>query len=416
MTPRAAAEVASPRSPLGSRPRSVPHRGAILLGRPCAVGRLMLLAGALLLLSACSMPRRPEIAERIAGIDEARLRAHVAALCELGPRPIEDTVATERTVAWLRGQLERLGLEVSEEPVSWLAQTGRLIANVRRRDADPDSEPEQLDLEPWYWAYGSRVIESQSQRLRGEGWELLGYSVRFSDAALVEVRAPNLLVEFPGSSGRPGVVELSAHYDTVAGSPGADDNSSGVAALLEIARVLAASPPERTVRLCFFAGEEQGLLGSEVHVAGLQRRGEDVVGLLNLDSVGYATGAPDSQQAPVRIVFVTWMPSTGDFITVIGDWSSGSLGNLFEAAVDTYVPELPYYSANRIGGWFEDGRRSDHAPYWDAGIPALFLTDTGEFRTNTYHRPGDLPAELDYRYLRQVAQAAAAAALELARR
>ena len=230
------------------------------------------------------------------------------------------------------------------------------------------------------------------------------------------MQAPNLLVEIPGRSGRPGVIEVSAHYDTVPGSPGADDDGSGVAALLEIARVFVAHPPERAVRLCFFAGEEQGLLGSAVHVANLQERGDEVIGLLNLDSVGRATNAPDSQGAPVRIVFVTWMPSTGDFIAVIGDWSSGPLGNLFEAAAEAYVPSLPYYSANRIGGLFADGRRSDHAHYWDAGIPAVFLTDTGEFRTDTYHRPGDVPEGLDYTFLRRVAQATAATVLELAAR
>lgn len=107
------------------------------------------------------------------------------------------------------------------------------------------------------------------------------------------------------------------------------------------------------------------------------------------------------------------MPSTGDFLTVIGTFSSGWLGNVFEASARAYVPELRLYSANRIGGWFADGRRSDHAPYWDAGIPAIFLTDTGEFRWEAYHQPEDRVEALDLEFLERVSRAAAATALEL---
>ena len=100
-------------------------------------------------------------------------------------------------------------------------------------------------------------------------------------------------------------------------------------------------------------------------------------------------------------------------VAVIGTFSSGWLGNVFEAACDAYVPELPYYSANRIGGWFSDARRSDHAPYWDAGIPAVFLTDTGEFRSDDYHRPSDSPETVDALFLERVARATTATVLEL---
>ena len=138
-----------------------------------------------------------------------------------------------------------------------------------------------------------------------------------------------------------------------------------------------------------------------------------VEALLNLDSIGIRSNERGSQRAPIRIPLLTWMPSTGNFITVIGTYSSGWLGNLYEACVDAYVPDLRYYSANRIGGWFKDGRRSDHAHYRDAGIPAIFLTDTGEFRSDTYHRPEDTPDKLDYQFLESVTRATAAALLEL---
>ena len=378
-----------------------------------ALGGFALLA----VLGGCSGVRhRPEIAERLQAVDPARLESHVVALTGIGPRPMEDSVATAATVAYLTETLGDMGLAVVEEPVTFRPTTGRFFARVRPKEAGAESEPLEIDLPLWFGGYGARVLAGQSQRLRADGYVVLGYAGSGYAFAAEDASVPNLLVTIPGTSGRAGLVEVSAHYDTVPGSPGADDNSSGVAALLEIARVLAAHPPERSVRLCFFAGEEADLRGSAVHIENVLASGEDVVGLLNLDSIGIVSDAPDSQQAPVRIVFVTWMPSTGDFITVIGDWDSGPLGNLFETASDSYVPDLPYYSANRIGGWFADGRRSDHAHYWDAGIPAIFLTDTGEFRTDTYHKPGDVAADLDYAHMERVTRATLASIYELTRR
>ena len=95
--------------------------------------------------------------------------------------------------------------------------------------------------------------------------------------------------------------------------------------------------------------------------------------------------------------------------------SVGWLGATFEDAIDTYVPELDYYSANRIGGFFADGRRSDHASYWDADLPAVMISDTSEFRYDHYHRPTDTPDRLDYGFMRQVTQATVATVMHLAR-
>jgi len=385
------------------------------------IRRLLIAPATLLTLSLClgacsSVTYQLDVAERLDGMQIAQLRADVEALCAIGPRPIENEDATAKTVAWLHTRLESMGLLVKEEPVSLRPQLGRLVAKVRRPDADPESEPLQLELPAYITTYGPRVLRGQSQRLRDEGWEVLGYSLQPETQADSDVVAPNLLVEIRGTTDPTSIIEIGAHYDTVPGSPGADDNSSGVAALLELARVLKDAEPAKTIRLCFFAAEEAGLVGSGVHVDNALERKEDIEAFLNLDSVGFASDAEDSQAAPVRIVLVTWMPSVGDFVTVIGNWSSGSLGNLFEDAADTYVPDLPLYSANRIGGFFQDGHRSDHAHYWEAGIPALFLTDTGEFRSDRYHMPYDTADTLDYDFLRKIAVATGATALELANR
>jgi len=381
------------------------------------VGKLRLLFAASLLaaLGACtSVYKRPEFVERVERIDQTQLEQLVLALNEIGPRPIENSAATLRTIAWMRGQLEQHGYTVTEEEVTMSVSVGPLVARVRKQGSGPEGEVIEIGFPPGFASYGARVLESQSRRLRAEGWQVLGHAVGTPENEPEPLFALNLFAEIPGSDLADEVIEVSAHYDTVPGSPGASDNSSGVAIVLEMARVLAGSSPSRTIRFCFFAAEEADLLGSAVHVERItQPDAAEVVALVNIDSVGVYSEEPDSQRAPVRIPLVTWMPSTGNFVTVIGTFSSGWLGNIFEASSDAYVPELKYYSANRIGGFFDDGRRSDHAHYWDADIPALFLTDTGEFRSNSYHRPEDTPDTLNYVFLYHIAQAATATVLEL---
>lgn len=200
------------------------------------------------LFAACtSVARPPEFVERVEQVERARLERHLAALEAIGPRPIEDREATTRTVAWLQGELEALGLEVVLEPVSYLAGGGRAFARVRRADAGPEGpegEVRVLEQPPGFLGYGARVIAARTRALRAEGWEVLGYAVE--GAGSLETRtASNVLAEIPGHELPDRVIELSAHYDTVPGCPGASDNSSGVAAVLEAARVLADARPRR---------------------------------------------------------------------------------------------------------------------------------------------------------------------------
>jgi hypothetical protein len=367
----------------------------------------------LLATTACSsVSHSPEVAERVARIDHERLAGHVEALAAIGPRPKGDEQATRATVDYITGVLEADGYRVTEVRFETL-RPGRFVARLRPAD-DPDAEPQERELPEDLATAGSLAIAGTSRRLRDEGWQVLGYSLRPVGERRT-VMVPNLFAELRGARQPDRIIEVSAHYDTVPFSPGADDNSSGVAALLEVARVLADARPAKTIRFCFFGAEESGLLGSAAHLQDLLADDSQTVeGLLNLDGVGFATDEPDSQRAPVRIPIVAWMPTTGNFITVIGNWSSGWLGNLYEDAADVYVPELRYFSANRIGGMFDDARRSDHAVYWDAGYDAIFLADTTEFRTDTYHQPTDTPDTLDHVFLRRVTQATAATLLEWA--
>ena len=233
-------------------------------------------------------------------------------------------------------------------------------------------------------------------------------------SAGVPVVRANVVAELVGESDPSAVVEVGAHYDTVPASPGANDNASGVAALLEIARVLRGVRPDRTVRLVFFGLEETGFHGSRAHVAALpESEHERFVGLLNLDMVGVASREPGTQRSPVRVPFLSW-GKTADFVAVLGNFSSGWIGNVLEDSFDAYVPGLAYYSLNRIGSWFADGHRSDHVPYWQAGLRAVHVTDTGEFRSPHYHARSDLPNELDFDFLASVTRGTAAAVLHLA--
>ena len=331
------------------------RRDASRSARP--VSAAPILAGSLAaLLAGCSgAVKRPEVATRIATVDAARLRKHVEELARLGPRTPGRVQASRAAVDYIVAELERMGYRPRREGVG---------------AAHPDEGGSMHEFE-------------------------------------------NVVAELPGAPGAP-VIELGAHYDTVTGSPGADDNASGVAGVLEAARALAGSRPEKTVRFLFFALEEHGKHGSRSHVERIRERGEELEGTIVFEMIGYASREPGSQRTPVRIPLLLSPPRTGDFIAVIGNIPSGRIGNRFESAARRYVPELDYFSANRLGGLFRDSRRSDHEAYWDAGYRAIMLTDTANFRNPSYHQPSDTPETLDYDFLRRVTMATAATLLEWA--
>jgi Zn-dependent M28 family amino/carboxypeptidase len=247
-----------------------------------------------------------------------------------------------------------------------------------------------------------RVVEG-FVRKAGYFEQFAGYGIEHAEAKAVE--QINVITTIPGTISPDIVLEISAHHDTVPGTVGADDNTSSVAVLLEVARLLRENPPACSVRLCFFAAEEIGLRGSQEHVRLLQEQNrlEQVFALINMDGVGHFTDEPNSQDSPIRIPFVVWPPKTGNFLGIIGANGSGWLGDLVVDAGALYAEDLPTYSLARLGGFFPDARRSDHAHYWDLDIPAVFLTDTNDFRTDNYHRPSDDLDSIDMESLRNVA-------------
>ncbi len=196
---------------------------------------------------------------------------------------------------------------------------------------------------------------------------------------------------------------VAAHYDSTPRTPGADDNASAVAALLELAGwvrpLLAADGRWRArLQLAAYDLEEEGLLGSYHHARRLTER---VAGMLSLEMLGYTDHRPGSQRLPPHLAGL--YPDVGDFIGVVGNQASKDLLEAVAGGL-RQVPGLPV-EALAVPGTGEGllvSRLSDHASFWDAGLPALMVTDTSFFRNPHYHQPSDTPDSLDYPFLARV--------------
>ena len=212
-------------------------------------------------------------------------------------------------------------------------------------------------------------------------------------------------------------VVIGAHYDHIPDCLGADDNASGVAALLEVARVLALAEFDRTVLVACWDEEEDGLIGSEAHVAAAMAAGDQILVNFNYDMIGYYSDAPNSQTVPpgFELAFpdayeeLTTNEFRGDFIALISDAESHDHSLALGAAADRIglrkaLLELP--AGTESTEVFADLRRSDHASFWDGGYPAIFLSDSGEFRNPNYHCFGgpDLVSDLTPQFATDVAR------------
>jgi Zn-dependent M28 family amino/carboxypeptidase len=241
--------------------------------------------------------------------------------------------------------------------------------------------------------------------VRHHGFEAFGHQNR-NVVGSIRDRAGNV-------TGRPLLI-LAAHYDTVAQSPGADDNASGVAVMLETARTLADLDRPGRVLFIGFAQEEQQCLGSTHYALKARRSGLNIRGMIALECVGYASHETGSQQRLTELPIP--VPDVGNFLGVVGNPEAAALKQRFESAAGRFVPDLPVVGlvVPNAGRDFPDTRRSDHAPFWDVGYPALMLTDTANFRNPWYHQPGDRLETLDLPYMAKVTRAIVAFLVEAA--
>jgi len=245
----------------------------------------------------------------------------------------------------------------------------------------------------------------------------IGYPVAREKYEVDGAEVWNVVADLPGGRLASEMVVVGAHYDTVPGSPGANDNGTGVAALLSLAHSFAGMKPDRTIRFVAFANEEPpyfhtAAMGSVVHAGQLAKAGAKVTAMISLETIGYYTDAPGSQKTPPGLPPENF-PAVGDFVAIVGNPASRSL---VDAAGESFrrsgvaVPALPVALPEEIegAGW------SDHWSFWRAGYPAIMVTDTALFRYGHYHLPTDTPDRIDFGRFTEVVKGLRAVVEDLA--
>lgn len=220
------------------------------------------------------------------------------------------------------------------------------------------------------------------------------------------------------------MVLIDAHYDSFQNAPGADDNASGVAGVLEACRILSKYSTERSLRYIFFDLEEAGLIGSLLYKGSQISPREKIQAVLNYEMIGYYTDEPNTQDLPAgfNILFPEAYDQLiangrrGDFLTNVANTSSHTLRTIFDRNAKDHVPDLKVISLEVTGNGIiaPDLRRSDHAVFWDNGIPALMLSDGANFRNKKYHTLNDSAHYLNYEFMANIVRATIATAAELA--
>lgn len=269
----------------------------------------------------------------------------------------------------------------------------RLLQHLKQvsRERNHETSPEAL-----------RKIQSYIQN------ELLSYgftvdNVRFSWRGQT---FSNLVARIKKGPSQPRFM-VGAHFDSVPDSPGADDNASGIAALLEAARLYARGNIfEGAVEFIGFNLEEYGMVGSQAYAQKLRDESVKVAGMLSLEMVGYTSQEKNSQKMPLFLE--PFYPDRGNFIGLVAN--SGSKDFLHKVEkIFQEVKNLPIETlVLPANGWiFPDARQSDHSPFWDRGFPALLITDTSFFRNPHYHTKHDTIETIDLDFLSKVTEATA---------
>lgn len=235
----------------------------------------------------------------------------------------------------------------------------------------------------------------------------------------------NIIGRLPGVGSENGRVLITAHYDSWVDSPGADDNGSGVAGLLEIARILSVLKLKYTVEFIAFDLEEEGSKGSDFYLSEESPdQQDDIIGVINVDMIGYCSEAPNTQIFPEELK--TGFPdlykqinatgNKGNFLLNITNEDSRSLAELFNKSTALYVPALKVRMMETPGEgplsiYFEN---SDHAQFWYHKLPAVFIGEGGVTRNKYIHSPEDKLHRLNFSFMTMAVQAVAATVLQLA--
>ncbi len=285
--------------------------------------------------------------------------------------------------------------------VSSAARTGKLVIN----NAQLIRHVQSLATERYRNLALARTRVYLTQELEAYGYEPVAQPFGSGSSA-----GTNLSVMRPGSQTPEQKILVGAHYDSVAGSPGADDNASAVATALEVARIFADYPTNKTLQVVLFDQEERqpegaGLVGSNAFVNDATNL-EGLEGAVILEMLGYGCYEPGCQNYPPGLEQQS-LPTQGDFIGVIGDTDHPELLAVFATDSEQTNSELQAVTLPVSIGvlpFMPDLFRSDHAPFWLKGIGAVMVTDTANFRNPHYHRPTDTVENLDLVFLEKTAQ------------
>lgn len=260
--------------------------------------------------------------------------------------------------------------------------------------------------------YAAENIRKTEQYIKSTYTDL-GLPVRVEDYGYNTLTVANICAELSFSKNPSRRYVLGAHYDSVAGTVGADDNASGVAVQLETARQLAFLRGRRdldlSVAFVSFALEEPPVygtryMGSRVYAKKARDKQEQIDGMICLEMVGYACYEPGCQHYPFPLGFFGY-PEEGNYIGIVGNFKSGaftrSLFKAFQKNAELPVIKLSVPLNGRI---LPAVRLSDHASFWDRGFKAVMVTDTAFFRNPHYHRASDTLEKLDYRFMAELVE------------
>lgn len=231
----------------------------------------------------------------------------------------------------------------------------------------------------------------------------MGYAVHRQEYQVDGRIVWNIWAETTGRQAAEEIIVLGSHYDTVPGCPGANDNGSAVAANLELARAFSGKPLARTLRFVFFVNEEgpyfmTPAMGSIVYADACAKRGENIVGMLSLETIGCYFQQPSTQNYPPPLRY--FYPTTGDFVAFVGNFASR---RWVRAVVGTFRRNARFPSQGIAATeLLRDIGRSDHRAFWQAGYPALMVTDTANFRYPEFHQPTDTMEHLNLDALSRV--------------
>ena len=225
----------------------------------------------------------------------------------------------------------------------------------------------------------------------------LGYKADRQEFQAVGQTFQNIEAELEGGARASEIVVVGAHYDTAGATPGADDNASGVAGMLELARLMADARPERTVRFVAFANEEAPYfhtdsMGSRVYARRARQAGEDIVAMFSLEMLGYYSEEPGSQEYPAFLGM--FYPDRGDFIAFVSNVESRAV---VTRSIEVFRQKAAFPSEGLSAPTMVPGvSLSDQWAFWQEDYPAMMVTDTAFFRNPHYHQLSDTPETLDF--------------------